>query len=147
MNTRYANEQDFDFIVSGLEDNRRIEQRQKDQIAATDEDKKELKQAIKNKNIRILSDERNLIGFLYFRTDFPILYIKKKIFWIDLIYVAEAFRGKGFGKLLYEDATKIAKQNNLDSIVIDIFTANTSSAAFHKKLGFNPLYTIYTKEV
>lgn len=147
MNIRYAKTLDFDFILKGLEDNRRIEQRQSDHITATDEDKKELEHAITRNNIRVLTDKRKVVGFLYFRTDFPILYIKKKIFWVDLIYVREEFRGKGLGKLLYDDAIAIAKANDFNTIVIDIFTANTSSKGFHEKLGFQSLYTIYTKEL
>ena len=147
MHIRFAQSQDFDFIIQGLENNRRIEERPLNQISATETDKQEFHDAIKNQNIRIMEDETNPVGFLHFKIDAAVMYVEKRFFWIDLIYVDEKFRERGIGKLLYQDAIDIAKQNGLDTIVLDIFDANIRSKTFHEKLGFKPLYTIYTKEL
>lgn len=147
MRIRFAKKSDFQFIIKGLESNRTIEQRPTNQISATTSDKQEIKKAIEKKQIRIVEDNRNVIAFLYFRTDFSLLYVKKEFIWIDLIYVDEPYRGKGVGKMLYEDVIKIAREKNVKSLIIDIFSANKTSIGFHEKLGFESLYSIYTKEV
>ena len=145
MKIRYAKQCDFEFLIEGLERNRIIENRPKKDIKARASDKKDFKKAIKKKNIRIVEDAGQPIAFLYFRTDFKVMYIYDKFLWIDLIYVKEGFRGKGLGTLLYKDVQKIAKRKGYKRIIIDIFKANDKSYAFHKKRGFAPIYTIYEK--
>ena len=147
MNIRYAQEDDFNFIVEGLEKTRIIEKRPEKDIKAGISDKRKIKKAIKTKNIRVLVEEEKLIGFIFFLTDYDVMLIHQKFLWIDLIFINEDFRGKGYGKLLYEDSIKIAKKLGIKKIVIDIFEANRNSLNFHKKIGFKPLYAIYYKEL
>ena len=147
MKIRYAKDSDFDFLINGLEKNRILENRPKKDIKAKPSDKKEFRIAIKKKNIRIVEEDKKPIAFIYFRTDFKVMYIYDKFFWVDLIYVKENQRGKRLGKKLYEDVFKIAKKKGYKRIIIDIFDANTNSLGFHKKVGFKPIYTIYEKRV
>jgi len=147
MELRYANQSDFGFLIYGLEKNRVLENRPKKDIKARDSDKKEFREAIKKKSIRILEDNKKPVAFLYFRTDFKLLYIYDKFFWVDLVFVKEGYRGRGLGKLMYKDAMKIAKKKGFKKIIIDVFDANKNSAEFHKKLGFEPIYSIYQKKV
>ena len=116
MKLRYAKDSDFDFLIEGLQKNRVLENRPKQQ-------------------------------FLCFRTDFKVIYVNERFFWVDLIYVKEDHRGKGIGTLLYDDAVKIASKIGYNKIVIDVFDANKNSRKFHRALGFKPIYTIYQKEV
>ncbi len=145
MKIRYAKASDFDFLVEGLEENRVLENRPKKDIKARQSDKNEFRQAIRKKNIRVVEENRKPIAFLYFRTNFNVMYIYDKFFWVDLVFVKEVYRGKGLGKLLYKDAIKIAKNKGFKKIIIDVFDSNQKSIEFHKKLGFNPIYTIYQK--
>ncbi|MBI3036077.1 GNAT family N-acetyltransferase [Candidatus Woesearchaeota archaeon] len=147
MNLRYAVSKDLGFLVEGLEKNRVIENRDKRDIKAKASDKKEFNEAISKKNIRVVEDNGKPIAFLYFRTDFKIMYIYDKFFWVDLIYVKENYRGKGIGKLLYQDAIKIARSKGFNKMVIDVFDSNKNSMKFHEKLGFKPIYAIYKKKI
>jgi GNAT superfamily N-acetyltransferase len=147
MTIRYAKPSDFDFLIKGLEENRRLEQRSSRDVKATRQDTADFRLAILSHLIRVLEDQGRLIGFLYFRTDFPVMYIPKKPFWIDLIYVERRFRGKGVGRLLYKDAITTAKRKGFKTLVIDVFEANVNSKAFHERLGFHPIYTIYRKRI
>ncbi|HSW97796.1 MAG TPA: GNAT family N-acetyltransferase [Candidatus Saccharimonadales bacterium] len=147
MYIRFAKKSDISFLITGLEKNRIIEERPNDQIQATAQDKKELKKAIIKKQIRVVEDTMHPIAFLYFRTDFSVMYIQKSFVWVDLIYVDEAYREKGIGTMLYNDVIKIAREKDLHTLVIDIFSTNKNSISFHKKLGFQSLYSIYTKQL
>jgi L-amino acid N-acyltransferase YncA len=147
MKLRYAKDSDFDFLVKGLEKNRTLENRPKGQLKAKPSDKRQLRQAIKNKNVRVIEEGGGPIAFLYFRTDFKVMYVSESFFWVDLIYVKEDHRGKGIGKLLYGDAVKLAGGKGYNKIVIDVFDANEKSRKFHTALGFKPVYTIYQKGI
>jgi len=147
MKIRYANNNDFDFIIKGMEKNRILENRATKDVKAKLSDKRRIKQAIRKKNIRVLEKNGKPIAFLYFIINFKVMYIYDKFFWVDLIYVKESHRSKGLGKLLYKDAVKIAKKKGIKKIVIDVFNVNKNSLDFHKKIGFHPLYTIFHKKI
>lgn len=147
MEIRYAKLSDFDFLIEGLEKNRIVEGRDKKDIKAKKSDVAAFRRGITLKTIRLVEDHGKAIAFLYFRTDFSVMYIYEKFFWIDLVYVDEKFRGKGIGTMLYEDVFKIAKKKGFKKIIIDIFDKNLKSQMFHKKFDFQPIYTIYQKIV
>jgi L-amino acid N-acyltransferase YncA len=145
---RDARESDVSFLVEGLESNRALEERRPEDIGATRADREGLKEGIARKNIRIVEVDGEAVGFLYFRPDFRVMYLEKgRVFWVDLVYVKQGHRGKGLGRLLYEDAARIAREGGFDRMVIDIFAANANSQKFHDKVGFKAVYTIYEKEV
>ncbi len=147
MRLRYARPTELGFLIEGLEKNRRIERRPRKEIKATRGDWTEFRTAIRKRNVRVVEIDGQPVAFLYFRTDFKVMYIRPQFFWVDLVYVDERHRGKGYGKLLYEDAGRIAKKRKLKTIVIDVFESNENSRSFHEKLGFRPLYTIFRKRV
>jgi len=147
MDIRYARDNDLEFLIAGLQDNRAIERRREDQRAASSADIAELRQAIREGTIRVLEDEGEPVAFLYFRTDFEVLYIRGLFFWIDLVYVREDYRRRGLGRRLYEDALTIAQERGLERVVVDVFEANDGSRRFHGQLGFEPVYTIYQRPV
>ncbi len=147
MKLRYAKESDIGFLIEGLEKNRVLENRPKKDVKAEPIDVKEFKTAIRKKNVRVIEDQGKPVAFLYFRTDFKVMYIYERFFWVDLIYVRENYRGQGLGKRLYNDAMKIARKSGFNKIVIDVFEANANSVGFHRKMGFEPMYTIYQKAI
>jgi len=147
MKIRYAKGSDLNFLIEGLEKNRVIEGRSKKDIPARTSDKKDLRAGIKRKTIRIVEEDKKAIAFLYFRTDFKVMYIYDKLFWVDLIYVDEKFREQGIGKMLYKDVIQLAKKKGYKRIIIDIFNENKKSLGFHSKLGFKSIYSIYEKRI
>lgn len=142
---RYATDSDFDFLIEGLEAVRTIEQRQAKDIPASDADREKYRQAIRHRLIRVVEQGGEPVAFLFFQTDFRVMLIYEPFLWIDLIYVRQDHRGRGLGQMLYEDATKIAKEKGLKRIVLDVFAVNEPSRRFHRKMGFEPLFSICQK--
>lgn len=147
MKRRYAKSTDLDFLIEGLEKNRVLENRPNGQIEARPSDKEQFKQAIANRNIRVVEQNAEPVAFIYFRTDFKIMYLNERVFWVDVIYVKEDYRKCGLGGLLYKDVIHIARKKGFKKIIIDIFESNPASRKFHHALGFQPIYTIYQKEI
>lgn len=52
------------------------------------------------------------------------------------VYVANAFHGKGIGKLLMEKLIALAKEQKLHTMIAVIDAENQSSVEFHEKFGF-----------
>jgi predicted GNAT superfamily acetyltransferase len=148
MRIRPATEADLPFLLHGLEANRVIEGRAPDQVSHTPEDLAAFRHGIAQGWVRIAENEAgDTHGFLFFRTDFPVMYFRGPFLWIDLVFVAEAARGLGVGKALYEDAANQARQQGIHSLVLDVFDANTGSLAFHDRMGFERVYGIFQKRL
>jgi GNAT superfamily N-acetyltransferase len=144
---RYAKDSDFEFLIEALEEVRRIERRPAKDIPASETDKQRYRQAIKDRCIRIAEDGQEPVACLHFRTDFQVMLVHEPFFWIDLVFVRESHRGRGLGRLLYEDAMRIAKEEGFEKILLDVFAVNKRSQRFHRRLGFEPLYTIYQMQL
>jgi L-amino acid N-acyltransferase YncA len=148
MEIRDANEGDLSLLKEGLLNVRLIEKRPKKDIPLTDSDVESFRQGIMERTIRVIDDEKGEgAAFVYYRTDSPIPYVHGSFLWIDIIYVREGHRGKGYGTALYREMIETAKEKGLDRIVIDIFDANERSKVFHSDLEFRPFYTIYIKDI
>jgi GNAT superfamily N-acetyltransferase len=148
MKMRDATEDDLDLLKEGLLNVRMIEKRPEGDIPVTDHDIASFRKGIRDGTIRVIDDaEGRGAAFVYFRTDFPIPYVTGSFLWIDIIYVREQHRGKGYGTALYNEMIETARNMGLDRIVIDIFEANKRSKIFHSGLDFSPFYTIYIREV
>ena len=147
MKLRYAKNGDLDFLIEGLEKNRALEKRPKGQIKAKPADEQQFKEAIRKKRIRVVEEDGKPVAFIYFRPDFKVMYLEERFLWIDLIYVKSGYRRRGLGKRLYQDALNLASKKGFKTVVIDVFESNRTSKAFHRALGFQPIYTIYQKEI
>ena len=64
-----------------------------------------------------------------------------KNFYIDDLCVREDLRGKGYGKLLYDYAIKMAKEFNCYHLTLNVWHLNESALKFYEKLGMKPLKT------
>ncbi|RTL72487.1 MAG: GNAT family N-acetyltransferase [Hyphomicrobiales bacterium] len=75
--------------------------------------------------------------FLWFRARLP------SFLYVDRIVVAAASRGRGYGRLLYEDLFVRARAAGIDRIVCEVNAVppNPRSAAFHARLGFQEIGT------
>ena len=60
-----------------------------------------------------------------------------KRLWIDDIVVTEKQRNKGIGRILIEEAQKIAQKNNCQRIELNVWNFNTDAIKFYEKLGMN----------
>ncbi|MGA1848200.1 MAG: N-acetyltransferase family protein [Thermoplasmatota archaeon] len=148
MEMRDATEGDLELLTEGLLNVRMIEKRPIKDIPVTGPDVDSFRKGIEERTIRVIDDEKGRgAAFVYYRTDMPIPYVHGSFLWIDIIYVREEHRGKGYGTALYEEMVDTAGKMGLDRIVIDIFNANERSKVFHSDLDFIPFYTIYIKDV
>lgn len=75
--------------------------------------------------------------FLWFRARL------QSFLYVDRIVVAAASRGRGYGRLLYEDLFVRARAAGIDRIVCEVNAVppNPGSAAFHALLGFQEIGT------
>ena len=146
MNIRYAQDSDLEFLLKGRQEVISVAEH-KPHVGREQRDREELKQAIDGKEIRVMEIAGQPVAFLEFKADFKVMYVESGFLWIHFSYVREDYRRKGLGKLLYEDAAKIAADKGLKKIALDVFAMNLGSAKFHQRLGFKPLYTIYEKMV
>ncbi|MEE4313817.1 MAG: GNAT family N-acetyltransferase [Desulfofustis sp.] len=55
---------------------------------------------------------------------------------IERIYVLKAYHGKHVGKLLYEKALEISKQNEIEYMWLGVWEKNPRALRFYKKIGF-----------
>lgn len=66
------------------------------------------------------------------------------IWWIQSVYVEEAFRGKGLYKALYEEVKKEARLAQVDTIRLYVEKENHTAQKVYEKLGMEEtVYTIY----
>lgn len=55
---------------------------------------------------------------------------------IERIYVLKEFHGKKVGQILYEKATEISKQRNVDFVWLGVWEENPRAIRFYEKNGF-----------
>lgn len=147
MAIRDAQPNDLDFVLEGLERNRLIEGRSPEAAAVTPTDRREYAQCIESGRVRVVEDAGEPVAFLSFRLDFEVMYVTGRFLWIDLVYVRDDQRGGGLGRRLYDEAAHIARAHGCERVVADVFAANAGSIAFHQSVGFEPLYTIFARQV
>lgn len=152
LKIRDASLRDARFILSGIRDIFRIEKYVfSDRIYR--ERKRLTKNAIKNKQVRIVIKGNEPIGFSWFKIDsltpFGLDYGKwsGKYCWISFVYVLKNYRNQGIGSLLYDDIMKICRRRGIREIMLDVFIVNKKSARFHRKMGFKPFLSIYSKKM
>ena len=72
---------------------------------------------------------------------------KRKLLYIDQICVLEKYQRTGAGKLLMEQAEKLAKENSIDRITLDHWTSNVEAASYFRKKGYSPYREMLFKSV
>ncbi|CAN5529513.1 hypothetical protein BH09PLA1_BH09PLA1_27980 [soil metagenome] len=56
--------------------------------------------------------------------------------YVNLFYVAPAFRGKGFGRLMHLQAERYFRSWQADQIELDVSATNTRAVGFYRHLGY-----------
>ena len=87
----------------------------------------------------VLCNENEIIGYLSYK----IKETRVKMMDIDQLVIKEGIRGKGFGKMLIEEAIKIAKDNNCVRIVFNCWTFNENALKIYDHLGFKRQRIMY----
>ena len=62
-----------------------------------------------------------------------------KTFYIDDLCVDEKYRGKGFGKKMYNFVRAKAKEEGCYHLTLNVWHLNKSAVKFYEKLGMSPL--------
>ncbi len=58
-----------------------------------------------------------------------------RIAYIDNICVDKAYRGRGAGRLLYDETVRMAKERGADTLMLTVWSFNTDAIEFYKHLG------------
>ncbi|MBP5154822.1 MAG: GNAT family N-acetyltransferase [Lachnospiraceae bacterium] len=61
-----------------------------------------------------------------------------KTLYIDDICVDEAWRGRGVGRLLYEQALAFAREQGCYNVTLNVWAFNEGAVRFYEKLGMHP---------
>ncbi len=84
-----------------------------------------------------LKDHEKTIGYLKVNTrEVQIEKVLTNALEIERIYVRSNYQGKGLGKILFEKAIKIAKQEKVRTIWLGVWEKNTRAIKFYKQNGF-----------
>lgn len=77
----------------------------------------------------ILYLENEAIGYL-------VCEVEEENIQLSKLYLKSKVRGKGLGKFLIDRSIEIAKENNKNSIRLNVNKNNTQSIAFYERVGF-----------
>ncbi len=77
----------------------------------------------------ILYLENEAIGYL-------VCEVEEENIQLSKLYLKSKVRGKGLGKFLIDRSKEIAKENNKNSIRLNVNKNNTQSIAFYERVGF-----------
>lgn len=144
MNIRTAVPEDLSFIFAGIKETQRVEKRSENLLVLEQESKSAVS-SIEKSEIWIAERAGEKAGFIWVKTDFHAMHMNSDNYlWVNLIYVREKFRQKGVGRLLHEEAVRIAKDLDKSELALDIFDVNEVSKLFYSPYCLQQVYTIYT---
>ena len=109
-------------------------------IQSDEELKDDLMRIFESDSMIVLLNDDRVIGYLSYK-------IKEKkgnkLMDIDQLVIKEGIRGKGFGKMLIEEAKKIANDNDCVRIVFNCWTFNENALNVYDHLGFKRQRIMY----
>lgn len=97
-----------------------------DLFYSTEKIQKELEEGV---YWEILYLENEAIGYL-------VCEVEEENIQLSKLYLKSKVRGRGLGKFLIDRAIEIAKENNKNSIRLNVNKNNTQSIAFYERVGF-----------
>lgn len=82
--------------------------------------------------------DNKIIGYTYFlvRQNRCDILVDRKFIFIDSIIISNENQGKGYGKVFVEYLKKYAKENNCDSIELNVNVKNKEAINFYLNNGF-----------
>ena len=78
-----------------------------------------------------------------YETDDYVTLKKRKIYEIYDIVVHEGYRGRGIGRELYNYIVSLANQNNISSVIVEVFAFNKDVIKFYEGIGMSARKIIY----
>ncbi|MCV6599217.1 MAG: GNAT family N-acetyltransferase [Alphaproteobacteria bacterium] len=106
----------------------------------------ETKQIKTDKNIYLIKENENYIGFINFTHNRGNCCMKPRIF-ISSIFIKEEHRGRGYGKKLMQKAEEYAIQENEKTIMLSCLSDNKNSINFYKNNNYKPWATTFIKRI
>ncbi len=98
------------------------------------------------KHCYVYQDKDKIIGAILikeYETDDYVTLKKRKIYEVYDIVVDSKFRNKGIGKKLFAFVTNLAKQNDISSVVVEVFTFNKDAILFYESIGMTARKVVY----
>jgi PhnO protein len=90
----------------------------------------------------IAEDDGKKVGLL-------VLLVLPSLYWggnygaITELIVTESYQGKGIGKMLVEEAKRIARSQGCEQLDVSVEVQNESAIGFYEKLGFEKKHADY----
>ena len=92
--------------------------------------------------VLVILDNGTVVGYLAY-------FIKKhrKKLEVDQLVILEEYRGKGLGKQLMDEATRIAKENECNRIELNCWLFNENALNMYEHIGYIKQRIIYEKKI
>ena len=84
---------------------------------------------------RLVTEDERIIGFCEYKKE------SEKVF-LSKLYAAKGCRGKGIGRLMFDDVLSYAKENGMDKIYLTVNKGNTPSYDIYLHLGFKVIDSV-----
>lgn len=129
-----ATEQDVEMVMEAEKEILEIENRE---IAGNNQI---ILEAIRNREIKIVANKNEKIGFLWAKTNYSVPYFDN-VFFIKLTYLKKNYR-KFFYPFILQAIKDFAKQSGYSEVFGDVFHSNEESFKVHSKLA-EPVFTVF----
>jgi len=133
-----ATEQDIDMVIQAVKETLELQNRNREVNI------EKIKQAIGNKEIKIVANKNEKLGFFWVKISYPISYFED-VFYVQLTYLKKQYR-KFFYRFILEAIKDYAKENGYNEIFGDVFHSDIDSYKMHNKLA-EPVYTVFRATV
>jgi ribosomal protein S18 acetylase RimI-like enzyme len=147
---RIAKEEDFDFVWEGRLDIARADDYT---IPDVEKDRERVLSAINAGKVLLALAGGEPAGFLWFTISDKFPYgvsygsFGSKYAFVDYVYVHPSRRRQGLGTRLYNGLGELCRKRGIGEIILDVMEINENSRKFHKKAGFAPFVTLYSRKV
>ena len=97
-----------------------------------------------NKPIFVATEEEKVVGYAFcafVRHENDSVLNDGTSLYIDYLCVDETSRGTGIGKALFSYVKNFAKEQNCDSLTLNVWECNPSAKRFYEKCGLKPYKT------
>lgn len=150
LSFRIAGERDFDFVWEGRLD---IAKADEYTIPDVEKDKAWVLSAIREGKVLLAMIGVKPAAFAWFsisdKTPFGLSYgpFGRRYAFVDFVYVHPNFRRLGVGSRLYDELGRRCKKEGINEIILDVLEINENSKEFHRKAGFRPFVTLYSRKL